>query len=67
MKGEKKPSVNSATKGKAPQKSMAELGQVLKQIIDTMASNYDPNHPFLFSKCDIKDGFWRLRVSSQDA
>ena len=67
LKGKKKPSVNSATNGKAPQKSMAELGQVLKRIIEIMAKNYDLNHPFLFSKCDIKDGFWRLKVNTEDA
>jgi hypothetical protein len=67
IKGKKMPSVNSATNIKAPQKSMAELGNVLKRIVNTMALNYDINQPFVFSKCDIKDGFWRMVVNHHDA
>jgi hypothetical protein len=67
MKGSKMPSVNSATSIKAPQKSMAELGNVLKRIVHTMATNFNPNAPFVFSKCDIKDGFWRMSVSPEDS
>jgi hypothetical protein len=67
IKGKKMPSVNSATNIKAPQKSMAELGNVLKRIVHTMASNHDINQPFVFSKCDIKDGFWRMVVNHHDA
>ena len=67
LKGEKMPSVNSGTTKLAPQKSMAELGNVLTRIIHTMAQNFDPSHPFAFSKQDIKDGFWRLVVSKEDA
>ena len=61
------PSVNSQTEKLAPQKSMAKLGDSLRRIIHTMATNYDKNHPFKFAKCDIKDGFWRLVVSETDA
>jgi hypothetical protein len=63
----KLPSVNSNTVKKAPQKSMASLGETLKRIINTMATNYDLQYPFLFSKCDIKDGFWRMVVNKNDA
>jgi hypothetical protein len=67
IKGKKMPSVNSATNIKAPQKSMAELGNVLLRIINAMAKHHNPNFPFAFSKCDIKDGFWRMVVSHEDA
>ena len=32
-----------------------------------MADNYDPDKPFVFSKLDIKDGFWRMVVLAADA
>jgi hypothetical protein len=32
-----------------------------------MADNFNPSHPFIFTKLDIKDGFWRMRVSDEDA
>lgn len=60
-------SVNTTTNIKAPQKAMAQLGSVIKRIIYKMAANYDTNNPFIFSKCDVKDGFWRMIVSLKDA
>ena len=60
-------SVNLGTTLKVPQKSMAHLGMVIKRLILLMADNYDTNLPFMFSKCDIKDGFWRMVVSRLDA
>jgi hypothetical protein len=67
IKGKKMPSVNNATIIKAPQKSMAELGNVLKRIVFAMSNNYNLQNPFVFSKCDIKDGFWRMVTSHSDA
>jgi hypothetical protein len=67
IKGKKMPSVSSATNIKAPQKSMAELGNVLHWIIHTMAQNHNKKIPFAFSKCNIKDGFWQMVVSHEDA
>jgi hypothetical protein len=32
-----------------------------------MADNYNQNQPFYFVKLDIKDGFWRMAVSNEDA
>ena len=61
------PSVNSNTTLLAPAESMVQLGQCLHRIIATMADNYDPDRPFLFSKLDIKDGFWRVAVSDDAA
>ena len=60
-------SVNDTTIKKAPQESMAQLGLCLKRLIAVMADNYNPQKPFMFSKLDIKDGFWRMRVSNEEA
>ena len=67
VKGKKINSVNQGTNKLSPQKSMAQLGWVIRRIVTTMANNYNTKHPFLFSKCDIKDGFWRLSVNHHDA
>lgn len=67
FKGSVIESVNSTTALKAPQKAMAELGQVVQRLIITMADNYNPDRPFKFTKIDIKDGFWRMAVSDDDA
>ena len=63
------PSVNDATTSLAPAEAMAELGKVLRRIIATLSDGHDsnPQKPFMFSKLDIKDGFWRMIVSSDDA
>ena len=60
-------SVNSATNKKANPKSMAQLGQCIKRLVSLMAKNYNPAKPFLFSKLDIKDGFWRMAVGNNEA
>ena len=67
IKGKKQASVNTATNKLAPQKAMAGLGKALQRIIQTMATNYDTSVPFKFTKCDIKDGFWRMVVSEEDS
>lgn len=66
-KGKKLPSVNSASKLLAPAEAMTQLGHCINRIIHTLATNYDPENPFLFAKLDIKDGFWRMAVSDDDA
>ena len=60
-------SVNSATVKQAPAESMVQLSQCVQRIIALLADNYDPDQLFLFSKLDIKDGFWRLAVSDENA
>ena len=60
-------SVNSTTTKMAPPETMAQLGTSVKRLVCTMANNYDPNKPFIFTKLDIKDGFWRLAVNDSDA
>ena len=47
----------------APQESMDQLGSTLKHIIAVMVDNYNTDFPFLFTKLNISDGFWRLVVS----
>ena len=67
IKGKPQPSVNQTTNKLAPQKAMAGLGRALQRIIHMLADNHDMNTPFKFSKCDIKDGFWRMIVSEEDS
>lgn len=45
---------------------MVQLGQCMKRLVDLLAENSDPTRPFVFSKLDIKDGFWRMSVSEED-
>ena len=56
--------VNATTNKLAPQKSMANLGSVLERFIHVLANNADSQLPFVFCKIDIKDGFWRMVVST---
>ena len=60
-------SVNGATTPTAPQQGMVQLGQALKRLIGVLANHHNPSQMFVFSKLDIKDGFWRMSVSEQDA
>ena len=61
------PSVNATSnKTLAPQHAMFELGRVIPRLIHKMA-RAPPDHPFLFSKLDLKDGYWRMVVSKTDA
>ena len=60
-------SVNSTTSKYAPQKSMSQLGFALERIINTLGKHFNLSKPFMFTKADIKDGFWRLVVSESAA
>jgi hypothetical protein len=60
-------SVNDTTTRQAKPEAMAQLGFCLQRIVATLADNMNINKPFIFSKLDIKDGFWRMRVSDEDA
>ena len=59
-------SVNSAAVKQAPAESMVQLGQCVQRIIALLADNYDLDQPFLFSKLDIKDGFWWLDCGERE-
>jgi len=61
------PSVNEATNPDiAPHAAMAELGSVLPCLIYAVATAPDAQGPVLFSKLDIKDGYWRMVVPKDD-
>ena len=66
-KGGAIPAVNDSTTRQAPAESMVQLGNCIRRIVSTMANNCDPQQPFAFAKIDIKDGFWRMMVSPEDA
>jgi hypothetical protein len=68
VNGSKLDSVNdSSDKSLAHQESMYELGNVIPHIIWTMALSKDKTTPFLFTKVDLKDGYWRMAVNADDA
>ena len=61
------PSVNEATNPNVtPSESMAELGNVLPRLIYAVATAPDTGGPILFSKLDVKDGYWRMEVPPDD-
>ena len=66
-KGKKYTSVNATTTPQALPQSMVQLGNTIHRLIHRMAEHYSPSHPFMFTKLDIKDGFWRLAVNDVDA
>ena len=66
-KGKFLPSVNEMTNKKAYAQSMDQLGITVKRIISTMAKYKNDDQPFMFTKLDIKDGFWRMAVSDEEA
>ena len=66
-KGTSYASVNATTDKKSLPQSMAQLGLCIQRMIATLADNYNLQNPFQFVKLDIKDGFWRMAVSDEDA
>ena len=61
-------SVNDASdKSLAPQHAMYELGNVIPRLIWAMALAPDTGIPFMFTKVDLKDGYWRMVVNANDA
>ena len=60
-------SVNDTTTPQAPPEAMGQLGSCFRRLVATMAHNCDHEHPFYFSKLDIKDGFWRMVVANDQA
>ncbi len=61
------PRVNAATTKLAPAQSMKELGNVLPRLIATVAEATPTTDHIFFAKWDIKDGFWRMVVSKNEA
>ena len=67
INGVKLRSVNNTTdKSLAPDYSMFELGNIILRIIWTLAIARS-NWPFLMSKVDLKDCYWRLCVNATNA
>ena len=65
---EKLCSINdSSDKALAPHHAMYELGNVIPQIIWQMTLVPKNGAPILFSKIDLKDGYWRMVVNEHDA
>ena len=54
------PSVNEATKRMAPEAAIDQIGKVLPRLIAALAGADLTKGDVMFSKLDIKDGFWRL-------
>ena len=68
VNGKKLESVNSASdKSLAKPEAMYELGNVIPRIIWAMALSKDKTTPFMFTKVDLKDGYWRMAVNEHDA
>jgi hypothetical protein len=68
VNGRRLESVNdSSDKSLAKQEAMLELGNFIPRIIWTMALSKDTTTPFMFSKVNLKDGFWRMAVNEADA
>ena len=68
LNGKKLKSVNDTTnKTLAPQHAMYELGNVIPRIVWTMAMAPETGVPLLFSKIDLKDGYWRMVVDERDS
>ena len=56
------PSVNDATKKYAPEEAIDQIGSVLPRIIEALTMAPVEDGGILFSKLDIKDGFWCMGV-----
>lgn len=58
---------DSSDKSLAPHHSIYKLGSVMSQIIWKMTLALDTGVPILFSKIDLKDGYWKMMVNAYDA
>ena len=69
LNSNKLPSVNKTTNRElTPQHEMYKLGNVIPRIIIlTMTMSPDNGVSILFSKIDLKDGYWRMCVNEKDA
>jgi len=54
------PSVNDATVQMAPEEAMDQIGSVLPRMIEALAAAHMEGGDIMFSKLEIKDGFWRM-------
>jgi len=61
------PSVNKAMTPISNHQSMEQMGEVLWRIVAKVAECNPDNGDILFAKWDIKDGFWQLVMSEENA
>ena len=54
------PSVNKETKETSPAEALDQVGTVMPCIIEALATDPLSKDSVLWSKLDIKDGFWRM-------
>ena len=60
VSGQTLPSVNEATEHLVPEEAMNQIGSVLPRMIEALAAAPLEGGNIMFSKLDIKDGFWRM-------
>ena len=54
------PSVDEATKEKAPDEALEKVGKVTTHIIEALSTAPLSEDPIHFSKLDIRYGFWTM-------
>ena len=58
---------DSSDKALTPHHTMYELDNVIPRIICQLALTPTNGIPILFSKIDLKDGYWQMVVNQHDA
>jgi len=61
------PSVNAKMVPLSDHKAMEQMSKVLWHLVATVAGTKNNHTPIVFARWDIKDGFWHLVVSEEDA
>jgi len=64
MMGMEIPLVNKDTIITAPQRSMQQYRKILLRLIEAVVCAPEEYDNLVFSKLDIKDGFWRMVVET---
>ena len=59
--------VNDASECLAPAAALDQMGEALPRLIAAVAAAPHNAGIIVFAKLDIKDGFWRMCVSEEDA
>ena len=66
-KGEQYKSFNDTTVKMAHKEAMTQLGNALQRMIAKLADAQEEGKELFFAKLDVKDRFWRMVVSDDDA
>ena len=67
LNGTKMSSVNEGTSPTSSQHSMDELGRMIERMITLKANSPTYRPDFKFSKLDIKNGFFRVKLDNLNA